>query len=707
MTAICTVSGPLIDPTGALLINTPVTFVRVQEVGGTGTATVIGRDVTAESDALGEIEVDLLAGQYRAVVNGTRGMFQFAVGVPDAATAALHDCIEQFPVITPGLVQQAVDARDGAQEILDRIDLGALDAAVLQTGEDRDQTALDRDATEADRLLAQSARAAAEAARDSTFANGGRVATSVAAGLALSTDGQQFAVVEGDWVQLYTRTNSTTAAIIPGARYPTSAALDPLQGSRAILVVSDADGNEAVDISVPLTVSGAGINTPQLGLLAGGKWALAVSDSDGNVVFGVDRLGNVVGNISAASAPSAAGAGIYDATVNHIFCYGQSLSVGQAMPVQSGTAAYDHLMFTRGMRPQYDYPAETAAQWYAGLVPAVEIASPNPSWSSALGETPSRGTGDMVKQLIASEDGKAFTDHEYRLLLSNPGFGATTIAQLSKGSTHYARMVEQAQHGMALANAAGDTYAVQAVTWIQGESDYLSGTTGAAYLAALNTLIADINTDLRAVTGQSKRVAVIGYQVASHIHGAADDAPDIAQAQLDCAETNPNFYIATPMYHLPYADGFHLTGVGSRWLGAYLGLAYKRIVIDGREWRPVRPVSHVRQGRVAELRFSVPAGRLVLDTVSVAAQTNMGFQIVDSSGSALTISAVEIVDFDRVRITAAATIPTGARLRYGWQGDAARGLGNLRDTQGDAIKFDPAGANLPLHNWCCIFERSL
>lgn len=68
----------------------------------------------------------------------------------------------------------------------------------------------------------EAAAGLAQAARDSTFVNGGRVATTIAAGRALAADGQQFAVVEGDWVQLYTRTSSTTETIITGARYPTA-----------------------------------------------------------------------------------------------------------------------------------------------------------------------------------------------------------------------------------------------------------------------------------------------------------------------------------------------------------------------------------------------------------------------------------------------------------------------------------------------------
>lgn len=78
------------------------------------------------------------------------------------------------------------------------------------------------DAAAASAADAGAAQVAAAAARDSTFFNSGRTFISVSAGLAGSTDGQQFAVIEGQWVQIYTRTNSTTAAVVTGAKYPTA-----------------------------------------------------------------------------------------------------------------------------------------------------------------------------------------------------------------------------------------------------------------------------------------------------------------------------------------------------------------------------------------------------------------------------------------------------------------------------------------------------
>ncbi len=564
---------------------------------------------------------------------------------------------------------------------------------------------------EADRAAAQVPLAAAEAdraetARDAATVNAD-VYDDIASGLAAVADGEQFQVVEGNEIVRYKRVDASTEEEV--ARYPAAAAIEPLQRTNlSVFSVTDSDGNLGLDIKAPFRVTENGSLETDALLESSEprKWMWALADPDGNIPFGVDHLGRLVADFSLApnGQDTFKTGGVYDYSINHIFCYGQSLSVGQALPVQSGTAAFDHLMFTRGLRPQYDFPAETPAQWYASLVPAVETVSPE---NPILGETPSRGTADAVKELIEVEDGKAFSDHDYRLLLSNPGFGALTIGQLSKGTAPFSRMVEQAQYGLDLANAQGETYAAQAVTWIQGESDYIAGTTQAAYLSALNTLVSDIQTDLKSETGQEKPVAVIGYQVATHINYAADDIPDIALAQLECAETNPNFYIATAMYQFPYADGGHLTGPGSQWLGAYLGLAYKRIVIDGEDWSPLRPISSVRQGSISEVRFHVPEGRLVFDTETVADQPNKGFELVDSGGSPLTISSVEIVDFDRIRITAAAPIPAGAKLRYAWQGNASRGLGNLRDTQGDKTIFDPDGIARPLHNWCLIFERSL
>lgn len=383
--------------------------------------------------------------------------------------------------------------------------------------------------------------------------------------------------------------------------------------------------------------------------------------------------------------------------------YGQSLAVGQATPVQSATTRFDTLMFYRGMRPQYDYPAEAKAVWYQSLEPAIEILSPNPGWPS-LGETPCRGAADAYKELLLSEDGIGAEDNTRQLIMSAPGYGAMTVAQLSYGSAHFSRMIDQIGYGMSLAAQRNRGYRVGFVSWVQGESDYLADTSYADYLSALDTLVDDIQTYLKARSGQGEAIPVIAGQIATHF-GGGDNIPDIALAQLACAASNANFYISTPMYHLPYFDTWHLTGVGSRWLGAHIGLAYKRIVEDGEDWVPLQPTADTVTAADWDVTLSVRAGQaLEWDTTTVAAQTHYGFTLVDSSDSPLTISSVTITGTNTVRVTAAASIPAGAKLRYAWQGGPRTGLGNLRDDQGDTIVFDPDGSNLRLDNWCVIFE---
>lgn len=718
MTAICTVSGPLIDPTGALLINTPVTFLRLQEVGGTGTATVIGRDVTTQSDALGVIEVELLAGQYVAQAIGSRGMlFSFSVGVPDAATAALHDCIEQTPVITPGLVAQVVELRDECVEIEGRIDLGALDAAVLQTGLDRTQTELDAAATASDRALAQ-------AARDSTFVNGGRVATSISAGLALSTDGQQFAVVEGDWVQLYTRTNSTTAAIITGARYPVAAYSQALRteldevrsqlaeytgsadtqplftdnAGRLLLGVSKTSG-DLVANNIGTAATEAVLS--ELGQAAytgsGPVWPL-MTDAAGRVVLGYDATtGKIVGAIETGGTEASSfpvevlAAPITARAYNHVLFYGQSLSVGAAAGALLSTSQpYSNVTFNGGPR------AWNGTTWDFGTFkPLVEDnVSPAPDGGTNRTETPCSGAANYASTRLA-QGGIAPANHV--ILASTAGRGGFTIAQLKNGAAWYANLTAHVSG----ARAQSADYAVQTLCWMQGENDIISNTPYATYRADLAQLQADFEADAKAITGQTHPVYMLTYQVS---YGARTWA-DMALAQLDLAQKNSRFALATPTYHLPHSDGVHLTAIGYKWAGAYFGRAYSEIV-QGRKPRWLNPVSATRRGSQIRVRFQVPTLPLVLDTITLAATADHGFRVTDG-GVTATISSIAVEGSDVVITMASA--PTGAVVvRYALDALGA-GLsitngasGNLRDSTADTITI--GGAARPLYHVAPAFQ---
>lgn len=548
----------------------------------------------------------------------------------------------------------------------------------------------------------QSAEASADAAQLSAD-----IYDTTTLGLAATTNGQYFSVpssASAEYLILYKNVSGVATEI---KRYPSSVPFDYIKQYQSDLIFGVADNNGKVGFAVDRK---GNIKTDVLQTKQSLQYKCCFADKAGNVLFGIDNNGKII-----PSQEPLKSNGVYDFDINHVIGYGQSLSVGYVgYPALTTSQKYDNLMFYRGQVPQLDYPSENASQWYLSLVPAVESNGVTGSTDATQrGETTSSGCGDMIKERILVEDGKSYSDHNYKILTSCAGYGGMSISQLSKGTSHYNRMIEQAQYGLTLSNAAGKNYAVQAVSWTQGEADYSLGTTKVNYLNALNQLVTDINTDIKAAIAQTKDIPLISYQIASHPVASVTN-PVIALAQLEAEETNPLVFIATPTYHLPYANpnNWHLTNVGLRWLGAYYGLAYKRIVIDGEDWKPLKPISAKKQSNILDITFNVPHGKLEFDTTQVSANTNMGFELVDSSGNALTIDSVAIADSNRVRIIATSNIPTGAKVRYGWSGTATTGpisgaRGNLRDTQGDEIVLDSSGINKRMDNWCVIFEREV
>ncbi|WP_298929262.1 sialate O-acetylesterase [uncultured Ramlibacter sp.] len=457
--------------------------------------------------------------------------------------------------------------------------------------------------------------------------------------------------------------------------------------------VVDQDGRAAIGVRNDGTFEATDIASETLTTVSASAITVVATDLSADTLNGVSVSDYVLSTYVAQG---------FATDIAHILTYGQSLSRGEkATPVISTTQPYDSLKFNGGVRPD-----DTGSGPRTSLVPLTETAVSGP-----IGETPSAGTAHAVKQLILSEDGIAHTDQSYQLLLSADGQGGRTIAELSEGTTYYTRMVTSIQAGFNLAQAAGKTYSCPVMTWTQGEADYAIETASAVYEAAMEQLRSDATASVQAITGIANELSMICYQTASHKHyGLA--YPNIALAQLQASKDHENIFLATPMYHMEYyaVDHVHLTPASSKKLGFHYGLAYKRVIVDGVRWRPLMPISKIKQGAVATVRFHVPVGKLMFDTTLVVENTNKGFNIFKADGTEITISSVVITGPDTIRIVAAETIPAGAKLQYAFYGSGESGLtdgprGNLRDQQGDSIVFDPAGLNYAAHNWCVMFEE--
>lgn len=381
--------------------------------------------------------------------------------------------------------------------------------------------------------------------------------------------------------------------------------------------------------------------------------------------------------------------------INHVLSYGQSLSMGATATVVLSTAQpYSNLTFNTG--PRKDSKANS-------VIPLVEqFNNPSIDGYANRGETHCSGLANYASRAMSKEN--SIDPAKHVIFASTAGHGGYTIDQLKKGSAWYSILIDHVNKAKEL--NAGKSYHVPVVPWIQGENNAVSGglqTSYTEYKQKLSDLQNDINSDIKAITGQVDPVRVITYQMSY----AAATWPEIAKAQLDLARENDNFMFASACYHFPFAsDRVHLTNVGYKWLGAYFGRAYKQYMIDGRRPDFIDPKSAVIIGNQVIIKFDVPKVPLVIDHQNLATTINSGFKVLSGANEVL-ISNISAVG-DEVILTLSST-PTGdLKIRYALDYLAASlnitggASGNLRDSTNDSIII--AGAEKPLFHVCPHFE---
>jgi hypothetical protein len=368
-------------------------------------------------------------------------------------------------------------------------------------------------------------------------------------------------------------------------------------------------------------------------------------------------------------------------SIAHWISYGQSLSLGQAATLNSfpGTF-YDSVMFNANgvasAGPRAQEGSGTVAQNHASLVAFEERPL---SGTAPLGniETPLGGVIHMIKGLLVEENQIAPADAEYVILGSAPGLSNTPIDGLDKPSAPYTKVMDDVTYGLSLSQAAGKSYAVDAVLWSQGEADINLATTRAAYLAKFQALYTDLNTDIRAVTGQAHDIKVIAYACTTYDQTNAD----IALAQIDAAVANPNILIATAIYAVEHLDpsNAHLPGIGSAALGAYFGYCGKRTVIDGATWPLFIPSRITRQGTILDVEFPDTSFPLAISDYLFPTQANAGLTAVDGASANNPITSVAVVGKRRLRVVLTSAV--AGKLRYCYAAPAWGGnLHNLNTT---------------------------
>jgi hypothetical protein len=536
-----------------------------------------------------------------------------------------------------------------------------------------------------------------------------------------------FIVLEGTLYEGTGWINSNVSAITLGVTSVTFVQNYANSGFSAILadVQADADAAAASAASAAAAATSIAEDAPEGRAFVvkgnGGAYPFAIND-DGSAEF-VEVYAPAIQRISTVGLRKLILTQANFLThYEHDLSYGQSNSIGAhadtAGVVLSTTALYNSLMFNDGVRA-YLTGIRTS------LVPLVEsYYAPDD-----LGETGMHAAAGMAGWLISRENDREPADLNWAIISSAFGEGGVAINGLLKGGSYYSRGTDDITAAKALAVAANKTYSVGALYWTQGETDDIGstaidwpnapGTASNTYEFRFLDLKSDANIDYKALTGQTRDIPLIGFQVASHKQSGLTK-PHTALAQRSLANTG-HYNIAAPGYMFRYTYGHHFYPDEMQFMWLYYGLARKRILIDGKTWQHLDLASYsinrAVNPRLLTLTMTVPDGRLQTRTDRVSATTNHGFELFaadDSTG--VTISSVTLGPGpNKITIATSADIPVGAQLWYARgatstanTGRTAGPRGNICDSQGDWLwGYTPISGWKRMYNYLVMFKQTI
>ena len=351
---------------------------------------------------------------------------------------------------------------------------------------------------------------------------------------------------------------------------------------------------------------------------------------------------------------------------------------------------------------------------------------------------PYRKSNDTLISAVKTLD--KYNYGKSKFILITPGIGGAPMVDLQKPSTGYDRIINAVTQAKRVADLEGVNVKVLPYFWIHGEQDTLNNQCGIGgdYKGAMKKLASDLNTDIKAITGQSEDVLMFTDSLASSSRYGR--YPNLAMDMVIASKEDSLIYFTAPLY---MSDNASETNVhGSAQLYQHIGVNYGAKLLDVKQG--LIAVSHSYSNLKSTITFNVPVPPLVLDTTQVnnLPDGNYGFKLfdryldptdcaADGSGNSTiseptsTITSVTIVG-NTVEITYDSD-PTGSYLTYGvygtgWQevsglldnpnfklGRVNGARGCLRDSQGSNIQIPIYDANGVLQhedisNWCGIFE---
>jgi len=251
-------------------------------------------------------------------------------------------------------------------------------------------------------------------------------------------------------------------------------------------------------------------------------------------------------------------------------------------------------------------------------------------------ETPVGGALEYISERITTSISTS-ASNENRLIGVAPGKSNESINRLSKGHI-FNRFFMRSIRNIVRNTGVYPLVEVPAVFWIQGERDRKRSYT--FYYKAMKRLQVNLERGVQRVTKQKSAVHLLTYQTAFY---SRDGSNQVLFAQLDASKDSNKIHMVTPIYHLPTVpDLIHLTNIGSKLLGKYMGRAYYQMFVDKRDTPDsIVPLNITKvDSNTIRVHFKVPQIPLVLDvSTGHAPYPDYGFAV-----EGYTITNVQVSD---------------------------------------------------------------
>jgi hypothetical protein len=418
--------------------------------------------------------------------------------------------------------------------------------------------------------------------------------------------------------------------------------------------------------------------------------------------------------------------------LNHFIVTGQSLACGQeGGPPLSTVQRFENKMISFPATASFqsvplNYNVVTKGKTGQELIPLINGPSLN-----GLGvgvETMSNGFADS---LTARVKANYAAPNNFEQLLSCSGEGGAAYRLLAgptdfppDGSGPFLEMMSQVALGRAQAADAGLGYNVPAMLLVHGEGD----TVNPEYAKNLVTWQADMQKGVNAITGGNDVIPVIQAQtqcMPMYVGSGSTRSFSPGAGPLGtllAATENPGLIcIACPEYVMAHGS-VHMTGDGYRHLGSMMAKAGYQIVVEGKWWWPLMPLTTTLRGNAITIEYRVPYGPVVLDTDVVSDPGNFGFNFLDSeatkSNVGATISGVAVTGPAEITITLS-NAPSGGTMSYALvtpNKTGSQGYGPQAGPRGCVRDSDPlvsyyndstTGKPYPLQNYSIAWQATV